>query len=109
MPALIPAILKGILFLILLLLGLLLLILLLLLFVPFCYRGHGKRVEEQLSGALRVSWLFPLLRLKLSYREQMKGELYFLCFRIYQLEHEEEEEAVHIANGDSGVQSAARK
>ena len=79
MPALIPAILKGILFLILLLLGLLLLILLLLLF--------GKRVEEQLSGALRVSWLFSLLRLKLSYREQMKGELYFLCFRIYQLEH----------------------
>lgn len=106
MPALIPAILKGILFLILLLLGLLLLILLLLLFVPFCYRGHGKRVEEQLSGALRVSWLFSLLRLKLSYREQMKGELYFLCFRIYQLEHEEEEEAVHIANGDAEKASA---
>ncbi len=84
MPALIPAILKGILFLILLLLGLLLLILLLLLFVPFCYRGHGKRVEEQLSGALRVSWLFSLLRKR-------------RC-----------RESIGI-RGEAGVQSAARK
>lgn len=100
MPALIPAILKAILFLILLLLGLLLLILFLLLFVPFCYRGDGKRVEEQLSGALRVSWLFSLLRLKLTYQERMKAELYFLCFRLYRLENEEEEARAQIADGD---------
>ena len=92
MPALIPAILKGILFLVLLLLGLLLLILFLLLFAPFCYRGNGKRTEEQLTGALRISWLFSLIRLELSYAERLRGELYFLRFRIYRLENEEEEE-----------------
>ena len=91
MPALIPAILKGIVFLFLLLLGLLLLLVLLLLFVPFCYRGNATRIEGTLNGVLRVSWLFSLLRLQLSYAERVKAEFYLLCFRIYRLENDEDD------------------
>ena len=90
MPALIPAILKGILFLFLFLIGLLLFLLLLLLFVPFRYRGSGAREEKQLSGCFSVSWLFSLLRFSLSYATEKKTEFFVLGFRIYHSDETED-------------------
>jgi len=90
MPALIPAILKGILFLFLFLIGLLLFLLLLLLFVPFRYRGSGAREEKQLSGCFSVSWLFSLLRFSLSYATEKKAEFFVLGFRVYHSDETED-------------------
>ena len=90
MPALIPAILKGILFLFLFLIGLLLFLLLLLLFVPFRYRGSGAREEKQLSGCFSVSWLFSLLRFSLSYATEKKVEFFVLGFRVYHSDETED-------------------
>ena len=90
MPALIPAILKGILFLFLFLIGLLLFLLLLLLFVPFRYRGSGAREEKQLSGCFSVSWLFSLLRFSLSYATKKKAEFFVLGFRVYHSDETED-------------------
>lgn len=90
MPALIPAILKGILFLFLFLIGLLLFLLLLLLFVPFRYRGSGAREEKQLSGCFSVSWFFSLLRFSLSYATEKKAEFFVLGFRVYHSDETED-------------------
>ena len=90
MPALIPAILKGILFLLLFLIGLLWFLLLLLLFVPFRYRGSGAREEKQLSGCFSVSWLFSLLRFSLSYAAEKKAEFFVLGFRVYHSDETED-------------------
>ena len=100
MPALIPAILKGILFLFLLLLGLLLLVILLLLFVPICYRGNGAREAKQLSGDFSLSWLFSLLRLRLSYAAEQQMEFFVFGFRVYHLEEEEDKEKPEAPNVD---------
>lgn len=84
-------ILKIIVFLLLAVLGIVLLILLLVLLVPLRWQGRGSW-EEKPEGTLRITWLFHLLSVQLSYQETFEWSVRLLGIAVLKSEEEEPEE-----------------
>lgn len=51
------------------LLGLVLLLICIVLFVPVRYKGNGQKTAEEISGRVKVTWLFHLVTFTLTYEE----------------------------------------
>lgn len=51
------------------LLGLVLLLVCMVLFVPIRYKGNGQKMQEEISGQVKVTWLFHLVTFTLTYKE----------------------------------------
>lgn len=71
---------------ILVLLALLVVAVLLVLFVPITYWVSGRKDPEATMLAVRVNWLFGLLRVRYAYPEPGKLIVKFLCFTLHEQE-----------------------
>ncbi|MCR5830354.1 MAG: DUF2953 domain-containing protein [Lachnospiraceae bacterium] len=81
--------------------GLLLLILLAILFVPVRYKAWGEK-HEKLKAQGRVTWLFHILRIKVSFEDgklKTKGKLLF--FNLIRSEEDVEKEWNDVEDDDS--------
>ncbi len=67
--------------------GVILLLLFLLLFVPFRYRGDGC-YQDQVSGAVEISWLWRLLHFRVSYEDGPDARLKLLFIPLWRFSTE---------------------
>lgn len=80
-------------FILLILLGILLIGILLILFFPITYRIRGERDTEHTLAALRVNWLFGLLRLRFIYPEPGNVIVKILWITLYDSSAEKKSDA----------------